>query len=343
MPTTYFERSRNRWVAENYSPKARARGMTPEQALEKLELKLASLSVEAPVSPEPLPSLDNIREMLLQHGNHIWSTDVGGRTAWAETAANLVRIADDLMGRPKLTSINAPMLHDLVDDLVEERDLSNATVNRYLAALHKLMKAAVSFGVPLSIPLFPYRSEGGHTPRILRGDEQARMLEGLAAISEDSADAMRVFLATGARPNEVFKAQPSWVKPGWLIVPPAFSKTKKERQIALTPETEAILRARLPWSRLDLHRYRQDWNKVRTAIGLADDPRFTPYMLRHTWASRALALRIDPVTIQRALGHSKLETTLRYLEVAPESVASAANAVAEGWLRGSGPKAQTSL
>ena len=67
------------------------------------------------------------------------------------------------------------------------------------------------------------------------------------------------------------------------------------------------------------------WYKVRKRAGL-DDVRI--HDLRHSFASRALALGEDLTMIGKLLGHSKIQTTARYAHLAREGVAEAAGRVA---------------
>ena len=67
------------------------------------------------------------------------------------------------------------------------------------------------------------------------------------------------------------------------------------------------------------------WRTVRARAGL-DDVRL--HDLRHSYASRALALGESLPVIRRLLGHSRIETTARYAHLARESVREAAARVA---------------
>jgi len=68
------------------------------------------------------------------------------------------------------------------------------------------------------------------------------------------------------------------------------------------------------------------WRLVRGAAGL-DDVRL--HDLRHSFASRALALGESLPTIARLLGHARVQTTSRYAHLARDTVREAAARVAE--------------
>jgi integrase len=67
------------------------------------------------------------------------------------------------------------------------------------------------------------------------------------------------------------------------------------------------------------------WYPVRKRAGL-DDVRL--HDLRHSFASRALALGEDLAMIGKLLGHKKIQTTARYAHLARDSVHEAAALVA---------------
>jgi integrase len=50
-------------------------------------------------------------------------------------------------------------------------------------------------------------------------------------------------------------------------------------------------------------------------------------VLRHTFASRLLQNAIDIVTVSKLLGHSSIQTTMRYLHLAKTAMREAVNVV----------------
>ncbi|MDE0256332.1 MAG: site-specific integrase, partial [Rhodospirillaceae bacterium] len=68
------------------------------------------------------------------------------------------------------------------------------------------------------------------------------------------------------------------------------------------------------------------WQTVRARAGLGD---VRLHDLRHSFASRALALGETLPVIGKLLGHSDIETTARYAHLARDSVHEAADRIAE--------------
>ena len=67
------------------------------------------------------------------------------------------------------------------------------------------------------------------------------------------------------------------------------------------------------------------WGDVRTEAGLRD---VRPHDLRHSFASRVLALGECLPMIGKLLGHARIKTTARYAHLAEDSVDAAAAKVA---------------
>ena len=80
-----------------------------------------------------------------------------------------------------------------------------------------------------------------------------------------------------------------------------------------------VIAGRLPGSHLtDLQR---PWRRIRKRAGLED---VRIHDLRHSFASRALALGESLTMIGKLLGHTQVQTTARYAHLARDSIQTAA-------------------
>ena len=148
--------------------------------------------------------------------------------------------------------------------------------------------------------------------------------------------AIRLLMLTGCRKNEILKLR--WkdvaLDESELRLPDA--KTGA-RVVPLSPQAVKIL-AELPrtegnpWvihgKRPGTHMTELDdaWQTVRARAGLPD---VRLHDLRHSFASRALALGESLPMIGKLLGHAQIETTARYAHLSRESVREAAERIAE--------------
>ena len=165
--------------------------------------------------------------------------------------------------------------------------------------------------------------------------------------------AIRLLLLTGCRLNEVLSLR-------WDDVDEAAGELRIRdgktgpRSVPLTPTVSEVLAAvprapGNPWvivsSRPGARRLstiREHWHRLRDQAGLEEGVRI--HDLRHSYASRALALGVGLTMIGRLLGHTKTATTARYAHLARETErASAARVGASigAHIPGSDPQAGT--
>ena len=173
--------------------------------------------------------------------------------------------------------------------------------------------------------------------RFLDTDELARLgraLDAHEARWPEAVAAIRLLALTGCRRSEVLDLR--WRNIGAKALHLADSKTGG-RVVPLGPEARAVLAAlprtgdnpwviagKLPGSHLtDLQR---PWRRIRARAGL-DDVRI--HDLRHSFASRALALGESLTMIGKLLGHTQVQTTARYAHLARDSIQTAAARITE--------------
>ena len=147
--------------------------------------------------------------------------------------------------------------------------------------------------------------------------------------------AFRLLLLTGCRLSEIQFLRWEYVKDDCIELP--YAKTGG-RIVPLGPEARAVLaalpredgnpwviRGKLPDSHItDLQR---PWRRIRERAEMKD---VRIHDLRHSYASRALALGESLTMIGKLLGHTQVQTTARYAHLARDSIQNAA-----AWITGS--------
>ena len=173
--------------------------------------------------------------------------------------------------------------------------------------------------------------------RCLSPEETERLGQVLREAEEEMPSAVaafRLLLLTGCRMSEIRDLRWDYVKDDCIELPDA--KTGG-RVVPLGPEARAVLSAiprdednpwviagRLPGSHLtDLQR---PWRRIRKQAGLED---VRIHDLRHSFASRALALGESLTMIGKLLGHTQVQTTARYAHLARDSIQTAAARITE--------------
>ena len=147
--------------------------------------------------------------------------------------------------------------------------------------------------------------------------------------------AIRLLMLTGCRRNEILTLRWEDVHLEAQELRLADSKTGP-RTISLSVEAAEVLAAIpkvpgnpwvIPGTRPGqrLSSIFEPWSRVRARAGL-DDVRI--HDLRHSYASRALALGESLPVIAKLLGHAQIQTTARYTHLTRDSVKDAATRVA---------------
>ena len=209
------------------------------------------------------------------------------------------------------------------------------TANRALMVLSKMFSLAESWGLapPGGNPCrFVVRYRQGMRERFLSREEYRRVglalggLEARSPIAARAAAALRLVMLTGCRSGEVLNLRWDDVdrKSGDLRLRDA--KTGP-RMVVLTPAALRVLDGvrrvrRSPWvfsgrePKRRLSTLIGYWHRVRAEAGV-DDVRI--HDLRHSYASRALALGEGLTMIGRLLGHTDIGSTARYAHLARDA------------------------
>ena len=220
-----------------------------------------------------------------------------------------------------------------------------AMANQAVATLSRLIEQAADWGLAPARGN-PCRSVAKYRlrrhERFLTGAEFRRLgraldrLEAGGGIPVHAAAAIRLLMLTGCRRNEILTLRWEDVrldagelrlrdsKTGPRIVPISPAAAKILAGVPRIPGNPWVVPGRnagAPLSGIFLQ-----WRRARSLAGL-DDVRL--HDLRHSFASRALALGESLPTIALLLGHARVQTTSRYAHLARDSVKQAAARVAE--------------
>ena len=244
------------------------------------------------------------------------------------------------LGARPVSSLNRTQVADLQHSLSDRPAMANLVI----ATLSRMVDQGIAWGVAgeMSNPCRSapkYRTR--RRERFLTDAEFQRLgrvldeMEAEGRISPHAAAALRLLMLTGCRRNEILTLRWEDVHLQTQELHLTDSKTGP-RTVSLSPEAAQIL-AQLPrlpgnpWvipgakPGARLSSLFEPWCRVRARAGL-DDVRI--HDLRHSYASRALALGESLPVIARLLGHAQVQTTARYTHLTRDAVKDAAIRVA---------------
>ena len=315
-----------------------------EQARQRAALVIARVKAgESPV-PEPLaakraagPTVGELAERFLQEYAAVRYKP--GTLAWTRTVTRRYIVPE--FGKLALAAVERTQVVELHHRLHHSPSIANMVV-RTLSLMYRL---AEDWGlVPegcnpcRSVAKYPQRKR----ERFLTDEEFTRLgqvldeVETQGGASAPAVAAIRLLMLTGCRKSEILTLRWEHVALDAEELRLPDSKTGA-RVISLPPmavrllaglprelESPWVIPGRYPGTHL--RELADAWKVIRTRAGL-DDVRI--HDLRHSFASRALALGESLPMIGKLLGHSQVETTARYAHMARDTVHESAARVAK--------------
>lgn len=231
---------------------------------------------------------------------------------------------------------------ETVDTLIEQlgqRGNSNATINRKLAALSKMLRYALDRRLIPYVPKIEKLPENEGRLRYLSASEERSLLAYLRHMGWLlEADYFTCLIDTGARTQELARVSARdiegqyirlWKTKGWK------TRGGRPRSIPMTDRVQAIVDRRTEgitgsqkvFPGMTQSHINRIWSKAKDFMGLEGDTQFVPHCCRHTTASRLVQAGVPLLTVKEYLGHRSVSTTLRYAHLAPKNLEEATSAL----------------
>tara|TARA_E500000178_G_scaffold339719_1_gene381597 strand:- start:25233 stop:26276 length:1044 start_codon:yes stop_codon:yes gene_type:complete len=286
-----------------------------EAELWEASVKLAIARGE-PISSEGVsPSAESFTQYYRRVHSVLWGDTLHGM----KVISQLNEIACIINDCP-VSQITDQHIEDIVAALKQKRN-ADATINRKMASLSKILTQAKKTKVLADKPDIPRLKEGRGRLRFLSKEEETRLLDKLGYLRPEFADFTAFLIDTGFRFGEALKFTWNDYHDGKVTL--WHTKSNKPRTIPLTQRCREILDRcskdnHQPFSHINRNTYRTVFEKARAMAGLGED--VIPHVMRHTCASRLVQSGVDIRRVQVWLGHGTIAMTMRYSHLAPDDL-----------------------
>ena len=318
--------------------------LSAEQARQRAALIIARVKAgETPV-PEPMaarhaggPTVGELAERFLEEYAAVRYKPA--TMAWTRTMVRRHIVPE--FGKLPLEALGRAEVTELHHRLYE----SPSTANMVVRTLSLMYRLAEGWGmVPegcnpcRSVAKYPQRKR----ERFLTDEEFIRLGQVLdeagarGGVSPSAVAALRLLMLTGCRKSEILTLRWEHValeagelrlpdsKTGARVVPLSPSAVKVLAALPRSPDIPWVIPGQKPGTHL--RALGDAWEVIRARAAL-DDVRI--HDLRHSFASRALALGESLPMIGKLLGHRQMETTSRYAHLARDTVHQSAARIAD--------------
>jgi len=211
----------------------------------------------------------------------------------------------------------------------QDEGKSNATINRRLSALSKMLKFAKERGYITSVPKIDRKREGKGRIRFFTPQEEQEIIQWFEFTgNKDMAELVVVAIDTGMRRGELLRIEGRDVNDTLINI--WETKSSHPRTVPMTQRVKNILHARkerlgegLLFPNVTEDSIRYAWDIMRENKGQSDDPQFVFHTLRHTFVSRLVQRGVNLKQVSELAGHTNIATTMRYAHLAPRNLVDA--------------------
>lgn len=255
--------------------------------------------------------------------DHYWEIKKGS-TSSNGLESMLAVWAGKLGGRRPASSVSRKDVVEALAQLTKERTLSPATRNRYLAALRAAFNASIANNELNTNPCD--KIDNLHETARVRHLTQPEIMSLLGKLTGHVHMMVMAAIHTGARRGELFRLTWNNVYDDQIFI--AASKNGDSRHIPVSSGLRIALRQHRMrcgnpsgdtpvFKDVTVDVLRGAFNRALKICNITD---FRFHDLRHTFACQMRMAGTDIQTLQKLLGHRKIEMTLRYADVGPEYV-----------------------
>ena len=262
------------------------------------------------------------REMTLEMGvRRILNEHYKSSKSVKDSTDRLYQVVEVLGADTHLNSIDERDISKL-KQAFKERNNSNATVNRKLAALSKLLSMAFEEWLVIDRkPAMKKLKEDKAQVHLLSREDEELVIDHLVGCGEYLMKSLVVcLLYSGCRLSEMLRLQDKDID--WRARRLKVRDTKNGEPVRVIPMTNKVERElkelvveqgkQSPFGGLTRSWCSYRWNNLRDKLGFPSHEGFKIHCLRHTCATRLLKADVQIQIVKEWLGHSSIEMTMKY-------------------------------
>ena len=294
------------------------------EAIVKAEIMRGNLGI---LNNKPKPTLKLAISLYLEYSKNnkkSYKNDV-----------NSTNIILDYFGNIDLQDITPAKIEDFKRDVKNNTGNKNATINRYLQALSKMLNLAVANELINKNPMWSVKKlkENNHKTRTLSADEEKRLFVEIEKGYEVTGRDRKIktiypyihlkpiiicALQTGMRRGEIFNLKWANIDFDYEYIELLETKSGKSRKVPISSKLMKVLEeVKNSTEYVFINNETQepyiDIKKAfHSVLQKAEIKNFRFHDFRHTAATRMLEKGADIRTVQEILGHSSVAVTERY-------------------------------
>lgn len=303
---------------------------TKKEAKHVEALERQKLIDQEKMTPQEKAASMLLSEAINQVYEHKWKKNNKRATEAYKQALKLI----NLIGDVPLAKIDEFVVRNLIAKL-EKKQLSGATINRYLAGLKTTLRFNKQPWQHITL-----RKERKGRIRVISKEEELNVISLLRntdhsirrAFYPEVAYLVEVLVDTGMRLGELLNLKYEDIDFDSGLISIWVNKGDRPRSIPMTKRVKNTLQSKRTSDTekpFELTPYQADkaWAWTRKVMGLTEDKEFVMHALRHTCASRLVNKGIDLYVVKEWLGHSTIQITERYAHLSPQKLANAVSAL----------------
>lgn len=294
------------------------------EAVVKAEIMRGNLGI---LDNKPKPTLKYAIKLYLEY------SEINKKTYCCDIHSTDIFL--EYFGNVNLEDITPAKIEDFKRDVKNDRNIKNATVNRYLQALSKMLNIAVANDLLNKNPMWSVKKlkENNYKTRVLSLEEEKRLFaeieRGYDVVGRERKPKtiypyihlkplIECALQTGMRRGEIFNLKWSNIDFEYNFIELLETKSGKSRKIPISSKMMQVLKnSKNDTEYVFINKetgmpYNDIKRSFHSVLKKADIDDFRFHDFRHTAATRMLEKGADIRTVQEILGHSSVSVTERY-------------------------------